>query len=81
MLYEDEDIGVKLLAGDGMDEFLADAKEKVQKSGYKKSGHGPGIQSDPGYDFEELGYCSLYGMYGLHNLGGRYENFKSVKKL
>ena len=81
VMYEDEDIGVKLLAGDGMDEFLADAKKKVQKLSYKKSEHGPGIQSDPGYDYEELGYRSLYGIYGLHKLGGRYENFKSVKKL
>ena len=37
VLYEDADVEVKLVGDDGMVEFLADAKEKVQKSGYKKT--------------------------------------------
>jgi hypothetical protein len=31
VLYEDSDVTVKILGDDSMDEFLADAKEKVQK--------------------------------------------------
>ena len=81
ILYEDKDVKVMLLGGDGMDEFLADAKEKVKKSGYKKSERGSKIQSDPGYDLEDFDYRSLYGMYGSYNYGGRYENFELVKKL
>jgi hypothetical protein len=31
ILYEDKDVEVKLLMADGVDDFLADAQEKVQK--------------------------------------------------
>jgi len=37
VLYEDRDVDVRLIGDDGMDEFLTDAKEKVQKRNYKKS--------------------------------------------
>jgi len=36
VLYEDDDIEVKLFGDEGMDVFLADAKEKVQKAGCRK---------------------------------------------
>ena len=37
ILYEDKDVEVKLLVDEGMDEFLTDAKEKVQKRSALKS--------------------------------------------
>ena len=35
ILYEDKDVNVKLIGDDDMDEFLVDAKKKVQKPGCK----------------------------------------------
>ena len=37
VLYEDDDVEIKLLGDEDMNEFLADAMEKVQKSGTKKN--------------------------------------------
>jgi len=68
VLYEDRDVDVKLLGDDGMDEFLADAKEKVQK----KTRAGSKKQSEshlgPDDEFSDFGYHSPYDPY---DLGGR----------
>ena len=73
ILYEDADVDVKLLGDDGMDEFLADAKEKVQKyankkakggSKYRRVGHAGQLDAK----HEELE--SLYAMHDIHDLGG-----------
>jgi hypothetical protein len=34
ILFEDDDVTVQLLGDEGMDNFLADAREKVQKKSY-----------------------------------------------
>ena len=84
VLYEDKDVSVKLLEDEGMSEFLADAKEKVQKSTYpthskNKSGSKKQKVAQIGLsglevDFEEHEDCSLCGMcasYELEPIGCR----------
>ena len=76
ILYEDKDVEVKLLGGEGMDDFLADAKEKVQKSGAKKNKLKEKILSGEQVGFEaEFAMCggyphSCYEMYDQFDLGG-----------
>ena len=53
VLYEDKDVEVNLLGCDGMDEFLADAKEKVKKFSHKK--RKPGSKSQQAKYLEQLG--------------------------
>ena len=78
ILYEDKDVEVKLMGGEDMDEFLADAKEKVQKLNHrkinKKSKGKEKIenQSDFDADLAQYGYYpySQHGLYDLFDLGG-----------
>jgi hypothetical protein len=93
VLYEDRDVDVRLFGGEGMDEFLADAREKVQKkSSAKKNGNEPkkqhekqlglGDYDDFDYDPELFGDCMYCGLYDPHDLGGRgYGNFEFDKIL
>jgi len=77
ILYENNDVEVKLLGGEGLDAFLADAKSKVKKTGHKKGKRGTkdrsanplGIEDD--FDeFENYRQYSLYGAYGYGRYGG-----------
>jgi len=78
VLYEDKDVDVRLAGADGMDEFLADAKEKVQKPGYKKTKGGTknqkneqlGLLGDDFEDFDELEFYRQFGMYDRYELRG-----------
>jgi len=71
IFYEDKDVEVKLLGGEGMDDFLSDAKEKVQKksSSNKKTKSeakkGP-IEFDP--DLCRGGYYPYYGLRDHYDL-------------
>jgi len=73
VLYEDDDVEVKLLDDDGMGEFLADAKGKVKKPDYKKRPEAPKYNPNgtagTELDREELEYIS--GLYDPYDLGGR----------
>jgi hypothetical protein len=81
ILYEDNDVGVKLIDDEGMDAFLADANKKVQKPANKKSKSGPKktkkshlAQLGLTGDFEDYEHCSLCGMcasYELEPIGCR----------
>jgi len=74
VLYEDKDIAVKLLGDDCMDGFLADAKEKVQKPVPKKSEAVSRIRNGghlrPDVDYDGFEHHSLYGRYGMYDMGG-----------
>ena len=70
ILYEDDDVDVMLLGSEDMDSFLADAKEKVQKSGQMKNKGESRKQSVFDPDFDELDYYRQYGMYEPYGLGG-----------
>ena len=86
ILYEDKDVEVKQFGGDGMDEFLADAKSKVQKvsnrANFQKNKTGAKSHIDDQLalaleaDFYGLDVGEGYGSYrqsrifGLHNYGG-----------
>jgi hypothetical protein len=82
VLYEDRDVEVKLLGGEGMDEFLADAREKVQKKTYAKKPVSESKKQKESHlaqlgltdSFEEYEHCSLCGMcasYELEPIGCR----------
>ena len=75
ILYEDDDVSVKLVDDEGMGDFLADAKEKVQKPNSKKNKAGSKKQKaaqigllGEDVDFEEHDDCSLCGMCAAHEL-------------
>ena len=75
VLYEDKDVEVKLLDGEELEDFITDAKEKVQKQVFKKSRNGTKSQKaeHPGIyggqkDYE--GY-QLFEMYDPYDLGGQ----------
>jgi len=66
ILYEDDDVDIMLLDGEDMEEFLADAKEKVRKSGYNKDKR----QSRFDANIDEYEYYHQYGMYDPHYFRG-----------
>jgi len=71
ILYDDKDVEVKLLGNEGMDEFLADAREKVQKKTFKKSKTETAKERlAEGFEAESsgFGYCSPFDHY---EMGGR----------
>jgi len=77
ILYENNDVEVKLLGGEGLDAFLADAKSKVKKTGHKKGKRGTKDRSsnplgigDDFDEFENYRQYSLYGAYGYGRYGG-----------
>ncbi|MCL2637904.1 MAG: hypothetical protein FWD48_05975 [Oscillospiraceae bacterium] len=65
ILYEDKDVEVRIMGEEGMDIFLADAKEKVQKRGNKKLVQKPRKTNFP--EDEELPFsrCEMYEQYLL----------------
>jgi len=65
ILYEDKDIEVRIIGEEGMEEFLADAREKVQKRSHKKTGRKPKKHDE----YENYPY-SEYGRYAQYFLGG-----------
>ena len=76
VLYEDDDVDIKLIGDEDMCEFLSDAKKKVQKSGHTKNKHkkenGEQIELYDAYgDFE---HGSLFDMYAPYFRGGRKWN-------
>jgi hypothetical protein len=78
ILFEDEDVTVQLLENAEMDEFIADAKEKVQKKSNAAKKSNPGTKNlaakqtelgdDADADRDSL--QSLYGLYDPFDLGG-----------
>jgi len=74
ILYEDKDVEVKLLGGEGMDAFLADAKKKVQKINFKKVKRGTKDRNTERLelegDFEGFESYRQYSIYGAYNYGG-----------
>jgi len=74
ILYEDNDIDVKILGDENMDDFLADAKEKVQEPSNKKSKSEDKKQSVFGADFEDFEQYHQYGLYEPYGLGGSIWN-------
>jgi len=78
VLYEDKDIGVKLVDDEAMDGFLADAKAKVQKPTPPANKKNKGWSKNPKEDhlaqlgltesFDEHDYCTLCGMCRAHEL-------------
>ena len=73
VLYEDRDIEVNLHGSEGMDEFLADAREKVQKPVFKRQKGKTKTRRPSIGQIEldsELGDYPPYGMYGYFNQGG-----------
>jgi len=79
VLYEDKDVDVRLLADDGMDEFLTDAKKKVQKKSFKKRKGGsktPKIeQVEFDADLAEFEYYPYGRVNDPYDLGGRAWSF------
>ena len=72
ILYEDNDVDVKLLGDESMDAFLTDAREKVQKSGCKRNKN----ETKKHHEFEdELDYYPQYNIYDQYYLGGRRWEF------
>jgi len=73
VLYEDNDVEICLHGGEGMEEFLADAKEKVQKPVTKKhksntKARRPSIeQIELDAEFDDY---SPFGRYGNYTFGG-----------
>ena len=73
ILYEDDDVKVMLLNNAEMEEFIMDAKEKVQKPVNKKSIPVEKRQSvfdDNLAGFYESEYYNRYSMYDPYGLGG-----------
>jgi hypothetical protein len=68
ILYENPDVEVKLPGDECLDEFLADAKKKVKKSGQRRYGTGAKKQTAPD---DNLGYNTLFDMYDQCDLGGQ----------
>jgi len=75
VLYEEDDVDVRLLGDDDMDEFLADAQEKVQKSGHMKNKHKKenGEQIEIYNEYEDFENSSLFD-YSPYYRGGRKWN-------
>ena len=75
VLYEDDDVDVMLLGDDDTEEFLADAKEKVQKSGHKKTKNKEKNEEQISLygDYEDFDYPP-YGKYNPYGLEGRIWN-------
>jgi len=76
VLYEDNDVKVMMIGGEGMEKFLADAKEKVQKFDSKKSKDKDKKQNkfDADMEFENFDYYRQYGMYEQYGMGGHTWN-------
>ena len=79
VLYEDEDVDVQLLGDEDMDEFLADAKEKVQKSGHVKNKQKEKVKNGEQMsfcgDYDDFEYESLHDLYVPYYRGGRKWNY------
>ena len=72
ILYEDKDITVKLLGGEEMDDFLSDARDKVQKKGNKKTADKPRRREQVEFDADlyEFGYYPYGGVHAPFDGGG-----------
>jgi len=73
ILYEDGDVDVRLIGGDGMDGFLTDAREKVRKKTYNKPKKREPEEQFEIEDFEEYGDFpySLCGGRNYYDWGGQ----------
>ena len=92
ILYEDGDVDVRLLGGEGMEEFLADARGKVQKKAHKSKTHETAVKKSQSggqlalgggfaVDEDDDDCCSLCGMCEQDYFGGHYGNFEFNKIL
>ena len=76
ILYEDDDVEVKLICSEDIDEFLSDAREKVQKKSYNCKKYKADVKKWSGEqmsfygNFDEFEYNSPYDMYVPYHLGG-----------
>jgi len=68
ILYENKDIDVKLLIEDGMDEFLTDAREKVQKRVVPSQNPNP--KKNPKLPKSHI--PDFHGFHDYYDLGGEY---------
>ena len=71
ILYEDNDVDVKLLCDEETNEFLSDAKEKVQKTSHKKNKSEPTKPNIFDSDVDEFELYHQYGMYDRYRSGGK----------
>ncbi|MCL2698152.1 MAG: hypothetical protein FWE74_08740 [Oscillospiraceae bacterium] len=68
ILYEDKDVEVRIIGQEGMDVFLADAREKVQKRGNKSTAKKPKnlIQTNfPEHEEFPFSRCEMYEQFLL----------------
>jgi len=68
ILYEDTDVEIKLLGVEGLDEFLANAKTKVQKLRHKKGK--PKSCNNEQLAIERYSSYRQLGLYDSYNFGG-----------
>jgi len=71
ILYEDDDVEVKFLDVEDMDDFLADAKSKVKKYDHEKSKHNTKSTHQPVADYETSMFDEIYNMYDAYGLRGK----------
>ena len=74
ILYEDDDIEVKLIGDENMNEFLTDAKEKVQKINNEAKIEKPqkhGKFDDYPIDYDYYYACEMYDRYDLGGVSWR----------
>jgi hypothetical protein len=74
ILYEEDDVDVRLIGDENMDDFLTDAREKVQKSSHKKRNNESKKSSIFDADFEDFEQYRQYGLYEPYGLEGRIWN-------
>ena len=76
VLYENNDVEVKLLGDDMVDLFLADAKTKIKKVGHKKGKHLLKNKGVKQLEFEEEypGF-GTYRQYGIYEPYGKYGGY------
>jgi len=71
ILYEDKDVEVRIMGEEGMDEFLKDAREKVQKLGNKKLVQKPKKTNFPEEEFP-FSRCEMYNLFEMEEHAWRH---------
>jgi hypothetical protein len=65
ILYENKDVEVRIIGEEGMDIFLAEAREKVQKRGSKKPEKKPRKTNFPEHEEFPFSRCEMYDLFGM----------------